>query len=554
MVVDFHDAVTSDGLFDVVGTALHANDTLVTAMTVTVPTELDDAVSSFNLLPFNEDKHKAFESLRATDAEIATAGSGVTSLLASYMQTLIIETVHDDVVLNEKTLSAAMTELVQQMEDNAESVNACVVSVGVTPAGANVGDGVCVATIVGADGLSRENSFNETITAIARSAGENVTFNLRGEDSETRLSHAYPAGSGLSIGLASLNAQSGIAVNGGFDEEDSTNADLPNQWIADVATLGTTLLLTVVEQQTVTIAGSPTGGHYLLNYTNSDGDVQSTVPIAFNASQLSVQSALRSLDDLGSVTVTTTGTTPNYVHTIKFDNLGGDITELTSTSFLTGGAPTITHATTVAGTPQVMRGGRALHFDSDGVELTSIQQRVTLTPQTIYAINAWMICDVIPAAGELRVSLVDGVAGTVINDDQGTANQIVLNATSLTTSWQSIHDIAASDAMFRTPSVLPDLIYLRLEISTAISLGTSVFVDEMVMAAISPLYAQGPCVALFDGPTAFAKNDQFDVTVTNDYGGAIQRAFEKFFGMRALGLQLPSNTVGTETIPDTVIG
>lgn len=94
--------------------------------------------------------------------------------------------------------------------------------------------------------------------------------------------------------------------------------------------------------QTVAITGTPTGGTYRLNYNGFW-----TGQLVYNASAATVQAALTAIPGLSAVTVTATGVSPNYTHTVTFVGVASPAT-LTSASSLTGGAPVITVATPTA--------------------------------------------------------------------------------------------------------------------------------------------------------------------------------------------------------------
>jgi hypothetical protein len=97
--------------------------------------------------------------------------------------------------------------------------------------------------------------------------------------------------------------------------------------------------------QTVTLANA-TGGTFTLTFGG-----QTTVPIAYNASAATVQSALMALSSIGAnnVVVSLTGS----VYTVTFDDALGDAAQTLMTDSatgLTGSSPTITIATATAGT------------------------------------------------------------------------------------------------------------------------------------------------------------------------------------------------------------
>lgn len=100
------------------------------------------------------------------------------------------------------------------------------------------------------------------------------------------------------------------------------------------------------ETQTITIAGTPTGGTFTVTY-----DGQTTAPIAYNAIASAVDSALEALSNLepGDVAVTG-GPGPGTPYVVTFLGALGDVPLMTADgSALTGG--TGMSATVTAGTP-----------------------------------------------------------------------------------------------------------------------------------------------------------------------------------------------------------
>lgn len=91
--------------------------------------------------------------------------------------------------------------------------------------------------------------------------------------------------------------------------------------------------------QTITEAGSPSGGTFTLTYRgNTSGN------IAYDATASTVQTALRLLENMGSVTVTRTGTSTNFVWEVTMTGSDPYMPIMTANaSGLTGGSsPTIT--------------------------------------------------------------------------------------------------------------------------------------------------------------------------------------------------------------------
>lgn len=555
MTIDFYDGSNFDGLFNLLGKAFHAQKTINVARSTTIPTELDDVVEALNLLTVDAEYSLAGQPLQSLATSVRTAANSEMSALANYAASLIITAVNKDNPQPQRDISTALRELVRQMVANSQSVDASTVTAAVTPGGSNTGTGLIVASIKRGDGLINENMIAENVAGLATSDGDTASITLRGASRVAPLSADYPKGSGASASISAVSAANSLLANGDFEDEDDV-ANAPDDWIVSVGVIGTTVKMTDVEVQTVAIGGTPTSGYYRLLYTNALGDVQITGQIAYNATAATVQSALRQLTGLSQVTVTATGTTPNFTHTITFVGRGGNITELTSVSSLAGGTPTITHGTTSAGTAQVYAGGKALIIDSDGAELTTFNQRLFgLNPETAYAFSMWAIADVVPAAGVITVDLVDGIGGTVIADSAGTNNTFSFDCDDLSDSaWQHVTTLVGGECVFRTPLVVPDVVYLRIRVSTAVSDTTSVFLDHAALTPMTAVYPGGPLVAAFSGNVGFRRGDVWTLAVTNNRAGELQEYFERNFGMSSLGLLLPSNAANSETIPDSVIG
>lgn len=207
------------------------------------------------------------------------------------------------------------------------------------------------------------------------------------------------------------------------------------------------------------------------------------------------------------------------------------------------------------GDPNQYLGTKALYFDGNGAQLTRISQVFdnagsgtagVLLPNTVYAVNVVTKVDVVPAAGVLRVSLQDST-DTILTDDAGTAQSFTISLPGETTTY------AQHPNTFRTPRVIPDGCQFVIELTTALSNGSNVYIDEVAMAPATQLYAGGPFLGIFPGAEKWALGDRITLAVTNDAAGAFQQAFERLFGMRAMGLVLPNDSGGTETITDALI-
>lgn len=661
MAVTLHDPTNQDGVFDIQGKAIFAQDTINTARLTTMPAQIEDVYTIFNNLTVDSELEEVVSKLGDAAETIKNSAAKEMLQLQTFTKNILIEMVKDDNPQPDKALKTALDELIKQMLASSDSVDASAVTISIVVGSSNTGDGVMVASTKRGDGLVQELLLAEDIEIEASSNGLTAKLSFSGEAKVNLLAARWPKGSGVSRSVTTIDASASLLANGDMEDEDDV-PNTPDDWIVSVGTIGTTIKMTNVEVQTVVISGTPTGGHYLLKWVNPDGESQTTNPIAFDATSSTVQAELRKFKGLNLITIVETGTSPDLTHTITFTGKGGNLNELTSTNNLTGGAPVITHATTTQGTTQVFVGGKALELDSDGSQLTTLNQQLTnLSPETAYAISLWAIADVVPAAGVITLDLVDGIAGTIIKDKQGVQNSISFNSSGLTTAFQhldalvsavnesqkititgaptggtftltfdgqttapiahnasaatvdtalellsniAVGDVTATggplpatpvdieftgnlaaqnvpemtadgtlltggaspavaittttegtsnELAFRTPTVLPDRIYFRLRISTAISGGTSVFVDHVALVTLAELYAGGPLVATFSGAKEFKAGDLWTITTTNDRAGKIQEAYHRNFDMAQLGLMLPSKTDGSETIPNSTI-
>ena len=187
----------------------------------------------------------------------------------------------------------------------------------------------------------------------------------------------------------------------------------------------------------------------------------------------------------------------------------------------------------------------ALGFVGDGASTPAIDQvfgtnnPVLLLPSSQYAVNFWAAATGSPATGSLEVALVDG-SGNITVDGQGVANALVVPAASLAATY------APFGAVFRTPRVLPTQLRLRVRLLAPLPSGTTLLLDRIGFAVMAPLYPGGPYLAGFSGSVPVVLGDGFGLTVANSRG-TTQQAFEQLYGMRALGLVLP--TSATPTIP-----
>lgn len=541
----------SGGLFTILGKIFHAQATLNTARGTTVPAEVQDAITAYEALADTLDNLEISEGLAASTANWQNNDSLMIGL-SQFAERLVVQLVDADANLNSPDIQSALLELIDQMEGSGgesnpdDDVDASAAGITVNVGGSNVTDGVVVATVTNGDGRNTQHALGETISVAVQSTDGNGSLTFIGQGSApSRLSHEWPSGSASSTTISGVSSAGSLLNNGDFDDEDDRD-NTPDDWIVDVGTIGTTVKMTNSEVQTVAISGTPTSGTYTLTYTDGSSNVYTTAPLAYNASGTSVQSALRGLAGLELVAVSTSGTTPNVTHTITFAGVAGNVAALSNVDTFDTGS--VGHAEITAGSASAYN-DKAVEFDANGSELTAIKQLLEdLSPRTVYALHCRILVDTFPAAGAIKIDLVNG-AGSAITDTQGGSNVIDVNP-------QSGGDLTegafvAINGFFRTPANIPDAVYLRIRISTAISSGTSVFIDDAALTEATELYPGGPLAAFFAGKTGLSPDDSWTLDVTNDRAGGFQEWFLRNFEFP--DILLPSDSGGGETIADSLI-
>lgn len=307
--------ISFSGFFTKAGKFFNAGNTANSSAT-SIKAEIEDALQSVTAT----DPIEQYEAIDGAAAAVTQVNSALASANSVAVQTpvrqLLVEIADADNPLPARNAATAIGELITQMEANSSSVDASTPAATPSYGGSNAGDGKAIVSVKRPDGKTNEHILGEDIEF----SHNGTNWNYAGEESQRDKMHPeWPKGSGITGVLTSQTAaSSGNLLNGDFETEDSSASDLPSGWIASPATLGTTLVMTPVEVQTVVVSGSPSSGYYILTFTDRDSNVQSTAPLAYNASESAVQTALRALDGLASVTVATAGTTPNFTHTITF--------------------------------------------------------------------------------------------------------------------------------------------------------------------------------------------------------------------------------------------
>jgi hypothetical protein len=346
------------------GKLMKAADVLQTARNTTIPDEVEDAVQIVDSASM--EIQDTFRGLPQASTSWQSAGSSLLSSLTTAFQDLLVRTVKDDNPQEANDIDDSLIEFVNQLEDAGGKVDANTIGATVSSIGSPTGSGAFVTSTKRGDGRINEHSLAEDIsgevTSDSSTGSESIQF--RGEESIDETSVDWPGGSGTSRTITAANAagSGNLLTNGNMETENSSATNLPDGWIVSVGTLGTDLIMTTVEVQTYSLGGAPTAGYYLLHWVNSGSDSQTTVPIAYNATASTVQSALRSFDELGAVTVASSGTAPNLTFTITFTGVTNPA-QLTSTDNMTTSTVNEVQTLTITGASS---GNFTLTYDDTG--------------------------------------------------------------------------------------------------------------------------------------------------------------------------------------------
>lgn len=192
-----------------------------------------------------------------------------------------------------------------------------------------------------------------------------------------------------------------------------------------------------------------------------------------------------------------------------------------------------------------------MKWTGDGSTLVKISQDLSAkswVSRTNYMVSVWIKqSDASPAAGVLQIDLYDSDNAAIIADDAGTNNALAIDLTTGSTSWTHY------PTSFRLPDPLPDSIHARVHFTTALTNTVDIFIADLIIGpALSSTYTGGPYLDVVRGQTPFAKDDFFTAIVANNYAGAFQQACWRLFDNPQI--LLPSDTGGTETIDDALIG
>jgi len=537
MTIEVYDAVNADGMFNVLGKAFQVIVALNLSRGTTIPTEVDDASDSWKLdtdSPGSVGKTSA--AITTSMEQWQASGDVVASAVQAFARDYVVALVNQDADLDDPTLANCLKELVRQMSSGAYYVTGNTTSITVTPS-VTTTDAYVVASLTRGDGQSQKQPIPEVITLTGDGVGS--TLAMSSEKSVPSLRWNWPQGSGVSSPLRLGTSTSSLLTNSGFEELAS---GFPSGWVPYTGAVSTVWAVTAVEVQTITISGSPASGFYFIGVTGPDGVSRLTDRLSYNATSGAVQTALRALPGLSKVTVDTTGTTPNYTHTVTFEGCASDLSLMTSVNRLNTGS--IAHAQVTAGSTLAYT-GRGITLLGDGATNAELLATLpVLKTDTVYALT-WRQKVAAAATGQVRFAVVASPGGAVVNDSQGTANSVTVDVSTLTTSW------AVGTLWIRIPASASQPLTLAIKATTPVQNAKTFCLDELVLQEAAATYKGGPFLAAGHGNTPPLVTETWTITVANDRAGVLLEYLDRTLGLRDADIVVP--TAGTTLIPNSVI-
>ena len=147
----------------------------------------------------------------------------------------------------------------------------------------------------------------------------------------------------------------------------------------------------------------------------------------------------------------------------------------------------------------------------------------------------------------LRVSVTSDGSTVYNSGTVGRAMQLQVASADLTTSY------ALYSTKCFTPLSLGKNSIVTIDFAGNTDNTSEVFIDDLCIAQMHSLGTGLGAVQIIPGVTSYREGDEFSIAVTNNFEGAIQQEFDRFFDMQKMGLALPANTGGSENIADTLI-
>ena len=523
--MDLYTVGNDAGLFNLLGKLFALAGSLDTVRTGTVKTKTDALQAVLDLAPEAASAIQYFAGWQG-------AGGSWQSQLTAVAQQLLSRYVQEK-NLPPPSLRQALEILIEDLRVGEYYFSSSSRSIQVQADPANQGDTALLVTDRNGLGWSCL-LLPETITGQI----DGGLLRLTGQARKQSTDAAWPGGSEINMAITPARPAQSLLQNADFETENADGS--PAGWLIYSGQPGQTVQLTQPEKQELQLTGSPTGGYYVLVWTDGVDRQWETAALAHNADAAAIQIALRAIPGLEAVLVE--GTNP---FTITFEQTPGNIQQLSAINRLTGGSnPQIVITTTRQGDARSYR-GRSLRLMGTGSEQTLLWQTIRPSRASVYGLLA-RASRTAGASGTLRLELRRGVEDGVLEDQAGNANRIEISIASLPTSGH-----AAIGGFFRLKPAEELPITFVLHLFIPLPAGESLYLDEIILAPAQRLYAGGPYLLAASGWRP-AEGDRFAITIQNNYAGRWEKVFDRFLDLRQqTDFALP--TAGTTLIPDSLL-
>lgn len=278
-----------NGLFNMLGKCIYAQNAVDTYRTGSLATEVTDA---FVVMEGSTPSIELRDDWSNLPAAVLTAQEGLNSYveeLQSTMAATIIRLANADDPLPELTIEEALKELIEQMISGSQTVDANEPSAALSYSSSITGTtdkGRASASVIDGRGRTLQFAYAEVIDAIVTSvaAGTESEFAVKGEAAAEPMSKDWPNGSGLDDTMTAFDASgtNNLITNGDLDD---FTANVPDGFTATAGSAGTDFLQ---ETTTVFITGGKSlriaaGGVSiaLLSTTTIDLDAHTVYALGF---------------------------------------------------------------------------------------------------------------------------------------------------------------------------------------------------------------------------------------------------------------------------------
>lgn len=523
--MDLYTTADDSGLFNLLGKLFALSRSIDTARGGSVQTKLTALQEVLDLCP-------EADPVLSAETSWESAGGGLQNQIATVAQKLIRR-----YILERGLPYRSQAEALQQVHSDLAAggyyFTSSTQGSTITPASGNQGDVILAVDLKNARGEAAW-CYPESWQVVAGERGLTVI----GQPIKVRTDRTWPGGSGVYLTVLPQSVDQSRLQNAGFESLAAT--DEPQGWTIHTGTAGQTIRVTSPEVQELTLSGGPTGGYFILTWTDPSGRTWQTGQIGYNPTAAEIQTALRTIPGLEAVTVS--GTNP---WALTFEGTAGDISQLGVINRLTGGtSPQVSVTTRQPGDVLSYR-GRSLKLVGNGTEQSLLYQSIDLAPARPYFLFARMRKSS-SATGEIRFELRRSVNESALSDSAGTVNRISVNLTSVSSSSHT-----GVSGVFRLPVDYSGPVTFVIQASTAINDGEAVGIDELVLVEGTRLYNGGPWLAAASGRKPFF-NDRWTVAISNNLAGVWETMLARFLRWPEL-VDRPLPTSGSTLIPDSLL-